>query len=104
MVVYVLQFQSILGLYFYSPLSLYMEKGTKQSKINLDTRTKLNNFELNSLAGNRSQIGQFRIIYQFILNSEAEVNKTEKMNYLFMNLNAISFVVSPLRLGVRYES
>lgn len=94
--VYVLQFQSILGSYFYFPLSLCMEKGTKQSKINLDPRTKLKKFELNFLACNRSPIGQFRIIFQFILNSEAEVNKTEQMNYLFMNLNAISFVVSPL--------
>ena len=29
---------------FLSASSLYMEKGTKQSKINLDPRTKLNNF------------------------------------------------------------
>ena len=53
-----------------------MEKGTKQSKRNLDPRTKLNNFELNSLACNRSQIGSFELS-KFILNSEAEVNKTE---------------------------
>lgn len=99
----VLQFQSILGSYFYSPLSLYMERGTKQSKRNLDPRTKLNNFELNSLACNKSQIGSF-VLSKFIFNSGAEVNKTEQVNYLFMNLIAISFVVSPLRLGVSYES
>lgn len=84
--VYVLQFQSIFGSFW---------------KINLDPRTKSNNFELNSLAGNRSQIRQFRIINSYF---EAEVNKTEQVNYLFMNINATSFVVSPLRLGVSCES
>ena len=80
-----------------------MENGTKQSKINLDPRTKLNNFELNSLACNRSQIGSF-VLSKFIFNSGAEVNKTEHVNYLFMNIKAISFVVYSLSLGVSYES